>query len=221
MRQGTTNLEAYNLYLKGRYYWGRRNHVYLRMALQYFEQAVAADPEYALAHVGLSDAYTVMAIDGARNPKELYPLARAATERAQQLDPDLAEVHHSLGAIHYWLEYDWAGGDAEYLRALELNPRLAITHAYRGALLSTLGRRRDASAAARRSVELEPDSALITYIAAASHYWARHPCIRLAERALELEPNATSAADSCRASAAARSSTRCAASRGSSRSRAE
>lgn len=192
VRQGTSNLEAYNLYLKGRYHWERRNHVHLRLALEAFAQAVEADPDYALAHTGLADAYTVMAIYSVRPTREVLPMAQAAADRALILDPGLAEAHHSSGAIRFWMQFDWSGAESAYARAIELNPRLALAHAYRGVLLGALCRPVEACAAVLHACELEPHSAVVAYIAASVHYWSGDAAAagRLAERAAELDPEA-------------------------------
>ncbi|MEX2271850.1 MAG: protein kinase [Vicinamibacterales bacterium] len=192
VRPGTSNLEAYNLYLKGRYHWQRRNHVHLRLALDAFAQAADADPDYALAHSGLADVYTVMAIYSVRPTSEMLPKAQAAAERALMLDPELPEAHHSIGAIRFWMQFDWSGAESAYARALELNPRLALAHAYRGVLLGALCRRAESCAATLRACELEPHSAVVAYIAASVHYWAGDVAAsaRLAERAVEFDPEA-------------------------------
>jgi eukaryotic-like serine/threonine-protein kinase len=191
VRQRTVNLEAYNLYLKGRYHWERRNDTHLRQALQCFQQAVAADPEYALAHAGLADCYTVMAVYSVRPPSELAPKAREYAERALRLDPDLAEAHHAMGGVLFWLEFDWTAAEAAFSRATELNPRLAITHGYRSLLLGSVGRRAESCAAALQASALEPDSALIAFLTSCAFYWARDErgARRHAERALEIEPD--------------------------------
>ena len=192
VRQGTSNIEAYNLYLKGRYHWERRNHVHLRLALQAFAQAVEADPDYALAHTGLADVYTVMAIYSVRPTREVLPMAQAAADRALTLEPELAEAHHSTGAIRFWMHFDWRGAESAYARAIELNPRLALAHAYRGVLLGALLRHPEACAATLHACDLEPHSAVVAYIAASVHYWAGDAAAaaRLAERAAELDPEA-------------------------------
>ena len=99
VKRFTDNPEAYNLYVRGRYYWERRNQQFLRVALDYFERAIAADPDYALAHAGVADCHTVAAIFGYAPGVDARPLAAAAAERAVQLDPELAEAHHALGAV--------------------------------------------------------------------------------------------------------------------------
>lgn len=103
VKRVTDNIEAYNLYLKGRYYWERRNQQFIKLAQEYFERAIAADPDYALAHAGVADCHTVSAIFGFRPGREALPLARAAAQRAVKPDPMLAEAHHAMGPFtSFW-----------------------------------------------------------------------------------------------------------------------
>jgi serine/threonine-protein kinase len=189
VKRPTDNLAAYNLYLKGRYFWERRNQHFFKLALEHFERAIAEDPDYALAHSGVADCHSVTGILGFRDGREVYPLAKAAAERAVALDPTLAEAHHSMGTVRAWLEWDWSGAEASFARAVDLNPRLAISWNYRGLLAAALGRGDDAARAVTRAMELEPDSALIAAVAANVLYYSRqlaqaHACAR---RAVELD----------------------------------
>jgi serine/threonine protein kinase/Flp pilus assembly protein TadD len=193
VRRGTDNLEAYNAYLKGRYHWERRNRTFLGIAVEYFERAIALDPNYALAHSGLADCHTVMAIYAIRPLRELHPRAKASALRALEIDPDLPEAHHSIGAVKFWLEWDWRGAEEEFDQALQRNPQLAVTHGYRGQLLAVIQRKAEASTAASTAVGLEPDSALVAYLASAIHLFngSLQMAVHFAGRALDLEPLTT------------------------------
>jgi TolB-like protein len=193
VRRGTDNLDAYHAYLRGRYHWERRNRTFLGVAVEYFEQAIALDPSYALAYAGLADCHTVMAIYAIRPFDELYQAANTFARRALELEPDLPEAHHSIGAVKFWLERDWPGAEAEFDEALRRNPQLAITHGYRGQLLALIGRHAEASAAASTALGLEPDSALVAYLVSAIHLFNGAPqlAVQFAGRALELEPLST------------------------------
>jgi len=192
VRRPTGNLEAYKLYLKGRYYWERRNRASLQNAMTHFEQAIAADPEFALALCGLADCYMVMGVYCVKPWEELHPTALRLARRGIELAPDLAEAHFSLGAIRLNLEYDWAGADACFTRALQLNPKLAIARAYRAIVFVNTNRTSAAKSEAMLAVNDEPDSGLLYYLATAVHYWSNDldTADHLMERALDLEPKA-------------------------------
>ena len=192
VKRVTDNIEAYNLYLKGRYYWERRNEQFLKVAQDYFERAIAADPEYALAHAGVADCHTASAILGFCSGADVFGLAKASAERALSLDPNLAEAHHAMGALQLWIEWDWAASDASLRRALELNPRLAISRSYRAAMLAWLGEGDEAIREARHGMELEPDSAVLAFIAGNVLYWLRQfdASLELQHHALKVDPSA-------------------------------
>src|SRR5207253_10606604 len=128
IKRAATDLEAYNLYLQGRYYWARRGG-FLPKAVDCFAQAIEKDPQYAHAHAGLADAYGVLGIYGILSPEEAAHKARPAAERALVLDGSLAEAHRSLAVISVSFEWDLAAGEREYLRALESAPSSGELHA--------------------------------------------------------------------------------------------
>jgi TolB-like protein len=190
IRRLTENVEAYKLYLKGRYFWERRNRASLQSAKTYFELAISTDPNYALAHAGLADCYTMMGVYSLR-PREVQPKALSLALRALDLDPDLPEGHISLGVLKHFLEWDWAVANASYTRGLELNPRLAIARCWRATLLIiTRMPSPDGIAESVDAMKLEPDSGLIASIAAINHYFAGDldNAGVLIDRAIELEP---------------------------------
>ena len=208
IRKATDSAEAYALYTKGRYHWARRNRWHPRVALECFDKAVALDPDYALAHAGLADCYTIMNVYGVRPGSELRPLALNAAERALFLDASLAEAHHAYGAVCQWVLFDRIAAEASHKRALELNPRLAITYAYLGLLYAVQRRRQEASAAVGQATTLEPDSAVVQYISGGVSYWIgeMEAAERYIAQALELEreaayPNWIKACMRCRTGA--------------------
>jgi len=158
--QPTQNTEAHQLYLKGRYLWNRRTGENLKKALAYFQQAAEKDPNYALAYVGIADTYAVMPGYSAGSPQDCLPRARAAAQRALELDDMLAEAHASLGFIlfHY---FEFAASTKEFERAIELNPNYPTAHHWfaRTDLLA-LGQFDRAIAEMKRAVELDPVSPL-------------------------------------------------------------
>ncbi len=152
----TGNAEAYRLYLLGRFYWNKRTAKDLQRAADYFQQAVAIDPNYALAYTGLADAYALLPTYGGTPSREVLPKAREAALKALSLNNQLAEAHISLGLVLNFYDYDFAGAEREFKAAIELNPNSANAHQFYGNLLAQLGRESSADAELRRALELEP-----------------------------------------------------------------
>ncbi len=155
----TTSTEAYELYLKGRFFWNHRG-VGLNKALHYFELALLEDPNYALAMAGLADTYSLLHWYGYLPLAEVIPKASAAAKRALELDPQLAEAHTSLGFCLLHQERDWAGAEREFRRAIELNPRTVPGRYWLGYQCSCLGNHEVAIEHCREAVEHEPFSPL-------------------------------------------------------------
>jgi serine/threonine protein kinase/tetratricopeptide (TPR) repeat protein len=152
---GTNDPEAYQLYLKGRYYWEKRTQDSLEKAKDYFNQAIEKDPNYALAYVGLADYYDVLPEYAPASISETLPKARAAAQRALAIDDTLPEAHATLAST-YTSSWDWVAAEREYKRALELDPNYANAHKLYWLYLSTLGRQQEALVEIKRAVELEP-----------------------------------------------------------------
>lgn len=153
-RNYTANAEAYQLYLKGRYSSLKNNKADLLTAIGHYQRAVQIDPSYALAYVGLADAYRSPALDTA--PIEVMPKAKAAALKAIELDDRLADAHAVLGWVNLWFDWDWNAAETQLKRALELDPRNADAHSYYANLLSILGRHNEALAEGKRARELDP-----------------------------------------------------------------
>jgi len=163
-RQGTQSPEAYELYLKGRYAWNKRTIQDLATAISYFNQAIAKDPNYALAYSGLADAYSVLPNFGA-NPSEVFPKSNAAARRALELDPTLAHPHAVLGMNETQYDWDFAGGEAEFKKALQLDPNDATAHQWYAESIDRVGgRRQEAIAEIDRARQLEPLSPVISRV---------------------------------------------------------
>jgi serine/threonine-protein kinase len=155
----TESNEAYQLYLKGRFYWNKRTGEGLRKALEYFQQAIDRDPKFALAYSGLSDTYSLLSIPsagGEMSPNESLPKAKAAALKALEIDETLAEPHVSLSHIKYQYDRDFVGAERGFKRALELNPNYSTAHHWYAIYLSTIGRQGEALAEIRRAQELDP-----------------------------------------------------------------
>jgi eukaryotic-like serine/threonine-protein kinase len=162
MKQGTQNPEAYELYLKGRHAWNKRTAPDLETAISYFNQAIAKDPSYALAYSGLADVYTVFPVYGAK-ASEVVPKSNAAARKALELDPTLAHPHGVLGGNYMEYDWDFAGGEAEYKKALELDPNDATARQWYAQDISWVGgRQQEALDEANRAHQLDPLSPIIS-----------------------------------------------------------
>jgi len=153
-KRATNNPEAYQLYQNGLYFH-RKTLVQLPKALDYFNQAVTLDPKFALAWAKAAETQRQLALNGAVDPKEGLPKARAAVEKALQLDETLADAHVALAGI-MGAEWDWSGAEREFKRAIELNPNLSEAYLRYSVLLSVLGRQEEALSMARRAQDLDP-----------------------------------------------------------------
>ncbi|HMV83977.1 MAG TPA: winged helix-turn-helix domain-containing protein [Blastocatellia bacterium] len=158
-KRDTENLTAYNLYLKGRLFWNRRSPEWIRKAIESFEAAIQADPNYALAYSGLADCYSLV-VSGLP-PLERMPKAKQAAQKALELDDALAEAHASLAFIKYKFDWDWRGAESEFRRAIELNPNYATAHHWYGECLGLQGRFAEAHAALKQAERLDPLSLAI------------------------------------------------------------
>ncbi len=152
----TRDVEAYDLYLKGRHFWKLRR---MRQAIEQFERAVAKDPAYAAAYTALADSYSIWGFYGGISTWEAYGRARAAAERAQELMPDSAEVHVALGVLEHYYGWDTARQERELRLAVERNPRLGDAYFWLGLSLGVRGRFEESLEVAREGLALEPHSA--------------------------------------------------------------
>ena len=193
-KRDTTNPEAYQFYLRGRYYWNKRTAENLKKAIQEFQQALDRDPNFALGYVGVADCYLLLQQYAGAPASETLPQARAALERALQIDGTLAEAHASLGMVNEGL-YRWAEAEEEFKRAISLNPNYPTAHHWFA--LSHLSRRQfdDALSEMKRAQELDPLSPIIGSTLAMTYLLKSKPDLALAQckRVIELEPNFPSA----------------------------
>ena len=158
----TANPEAYQDYLKGRYWWNKFNPDGIKKGIEYFQQAIAKDPAYAQAYAGLADSYVVLPAFSPTSPKEAYPRAKEAALKALEIDDTLAEAHIPLAIVKTQYEWDWSGAEREFQRAIALNPSSARAHqAYGFVLLAGIGRLEEPIVELKRALELDPLSLLI------------------------------------------------------------
>ena len=189
--QPTTDLTAYELYLKGRSLWSKRGGENLRQAIGFYEQAIARDPKYALAYSGLAEAYVLLPGYTATAPQDAYPTAKAAALKALQLDEKLAEAHTALGLLLCIGDLDMAGSISEFQRAIALNPNYATAHHWYGnGPLLALGRFEEAIAEGKRAIELDPLSPIINADLGQNLYAARRydEAIAQLRKTLEIDP---------------------------------
>ena len=187
----TDNVEAYQLYLTGRYHWNKLTPPEITKSIGFFKQAIDLDPTYALAYFGLADAYRALAPTGEVPPREILPQAKAAAAKALEIDESLAEPHVTLAFIHTWFDWDWVGAEKEAKRAIELNPNLGFAHIAYAQLFSHLGRHQEAITEGERARELDPLSLIINTLDGQYLYSARRndeASARL-KKTLELDPN--------------------------------
>jgi serine/threonine protein kinase/Tfp pilus assembly protein PilF len=189
--QPTTDLTAYELYLKGRSLWSKRGGENLRQAIGFYEQAIARDPKYALAYSGLAEAYVLLPAYTTTAPQDAYPTAKAAALKALQLDEKLAEAHTALGLLLCIGDLDMAASISEFQRAIALNPNYANAHHWYGnGPLLALGRFEEAIAEGKRAIELDPLSPIINTDLGQNLYTARRydEAIAQLRKTLEIDP---------------------------------
>jgi TolB-like protein/DNA-binding winged helix-turn-helix (wHTH) protein/Tfp pilus assembly protein PilF len=171
--QNPKSYEAFDFYLKGRYFWNKRSLDGFEQAIKYFQQAIAKDPDYALAYAGLADSYALLPGYSMTPQTELLPKARAAALKALQLDEGLAEAHTSLALITENYDWDWQTAEKEYLRAIELNPNYATAHHWYAEYLTWVGRFDEALRESERARQLDPLSLIIASDNAMIFYYSR------------------------------------------------
>ena len=155
-RRQTRNVEAYDLYLRGRYFWNQLSPQTTRRAVEFYIRATELDPDYALAWSGLADAFAASPINGDACPLQMGPRARAAADRAVAAAPDLAQVQASSGLIKFWLDWDWPAAETAFRTAIALDPSYSMAHRTLGIVLSSMKRRQEALSTVRRARELDP-----------------------------------------------------------------
>jgi TolB-like protein/DNA-binding winged helix-turn-helix (wHTH) protein/Tfp pilus assembly protein PilF len=189
-RRGSENVEAYQAYLKGLYFWNKRAKDGYQKAVESFNKAIEKDPTYAQAYVGLGNAYAYLGGHDAASQSDAIARQRAATKRALELDETLSEAHATLGLIAMNTDWDWAEAEREFKRAIELNPNYATAHAWYGEFLADMGRFEEGVAEIKRGQELDPLSLVINTDVAKVYMLARRydEAIEQYKRALELDP---------------------------------
>jgi len=190
-KRQTESTEAYQLYLKGRFYWNKRTEESFKTAVGYFNQAIEIDPNYALPLVGLADTHILTGVYCYQRPHEVMPKARQAAQKALELDNKLAEAHASLAHLKMLYDWDWAGAEARFIQAIDLNPNYAPAHLWYSLTLSGLGRLEEALIEIKKAQELDPLSLIINTDVGLVHYFAGRYDLAIKEhlKTLEMDPN--------------------------------
>jgi len=186
----TENSEAYNLYLRGRYFWNRYSKEWVLKSIEAFKQAIAIDASYALAYSGMADAYFRLS-NIHMPPREVLPKAKEAALKAVDIDDDLAEAHASLGLVRVYYDHDWAAAESEFKKCLVLNPDFVPAHQRYGSYLAFIGRFEQSLKHYRHALELDPFSLQINMNIATDYYLMgeNETAISHLEKTLELEPD--------------------------------
>jgi len=192
IKHDSTNAEAYQFYLRGRYFWNKRTSDGIKQAIEYFQQSIRHDPNFALGYVGLADSYTGLTFYNFAAPHEAMPKAKESITKALALDDTLAEAHASLA--HVLMNYDWnlAAAEKEFKRSLELKPDYATGHQwYAIHYLTAIGRFDDALQEMKSALELEPASLVMnTFMGVTLYYAGRYDeAIDQCRRTIEMDPN--------------------------------
>jgi tetratricopeptide (TPR) repeat protein len=183
--------DAYLHYLKGRFFWNRRNEQGFELAIREFQSAIDKQPAYAQAYAGLADSYNLSASYGVVPPQTFMPKARAAALRAIELDDSLAEAHTSLASVAQNYDWDWSSAEKEYRRAIALNPNYATAHHWYAECLALQGRFDEAFSEIGKARELDPLSLIIAADYGAILYFSRQygPAIQQFHTVLEMDPD--------------------------------
>ena len=188
--RSTYNHEAYNLYLRGRYFWNKYSKDWVLKAIDIFKEAIAIDSNYALAYCGLADAYFRLS-NVHLPPREVLPKAKEAALKAVEIDENLAEAHSSLGLVKVYYDYDWHGAEYEFRKALKLNPDLVLAHQRFGSYLTFMGRFEESNRHYETALDLDPFSLQINMNVATTYYLRGEyeRAIKHLKKTTELEPN--------------------------------
>ncbi|MEO6393501.1 MAG: tetratricopeptide repeat protein [Pyrinomonadaceae bacterium] len=190
-RRGTENVAAYQEFLRGRFFWNKRTADGLHEAIEYFQKAVELDPSFAEGYSALAETYVLVNLFGSKHDPNAFPLAKAAAEKALLLNPSLAEAHAALAQVKMQYDFDWAGTESEYLKAVELNPNNAVVRQWYGEFLALQGRPAEGKVQVQMAIDLDPTSlsannALALVLIKANEL---DQALAVTAKVLEMEPN--------------------------------
>lgn len=186
----TSTVEAYDLYLRGRYFWNQLSRVTTKRAMEYYARATERDPEYALAWSGMADAYSASPINADMSPLQVWPRARDAVAHATAYGPTLPEVKTSLALLKFWLDWDWVAAEAAYRKSITLDPSYSLAHRFLGIVLSHMTRHEEAQLAIRCARDLDPLNATNHALSAQVAFAARDysVAVQFAQQAITIDP---------------------------------
>ena len=194
-KRPTEDVEAYQFYLQGLFYWNKWTEADFKKAGEYFTQAVHKDPQYALAYAGVADTYSMLGNTGYLSPSEAWPTAKVAAMQALDIDETLAEAHTSLALVKEHYEWDWTGAEREFRRAIELNPNSATAHLWYGDFLANAGRLQLGMQETKRAQSLDPLSLIINTALGRQYYLSQDydQAIDQLHKVLDIDPKFVSA----------------------------
>lgn len=190
VKPSTQSIDAYTLYLKGRYYWNKRTEEAVKRGIESFQRAIETDPSYAAAYAGLADCYSILALTGADPPKECFERAKSAATRALEIDDSMAEAHASLAMVGMFYEWNWTLAENEFRRAIELDPKYPTAHQWYAEYLAAMDRTDEALAEIARALELDPLALMVITTVGIILYYARQYdlAVEPLQKALDLDP---------------------------------
>jgi DNA-binding winged helix-turn-helix (wHTH) protein/TolB-like protein/lipoprotein NlpI len=190
-RRPTENRQAYEAYIRGRYFWNKRTDEGMKKGFEYFQQAIVLDPTFAQAYVGIADSYATLGLYAALPPKEAFPAAKEAGKKALEMDPTLAEAHATLGFIAFYYDWDGVAVESEFRQAFDKNTNYAIGHSWHGEALAAMGRFSEAISEAKLAQENDPLSMSINTNAGWTLFLAgRHAeAMEALKKIIEIDPN--------------------------------
>ena len=190
-KRSTQNVEAYRFYLQGRYHALKATPPEIRQGIGFYQKAIAADPNYALALAGMAQAYAALPITSDVEPNQAFPQAKAAANKALEIDANLAGAHIILGVVEFWFDWDWTNAETELKKAIEINPNNSDAHRFYAVLLTVLGRHDEALSEMETARQLDPLSLIGNALKGQSFFYAGRDAeaIEQSNKTLEIEPN--------------------------------
>lgn len=189
-RKPTANPQAYEAYIKGRYFWNKRTESSVERGLDYFREAIRLDPNFAEGYEGIADSYAILGLYGSIPPNEAFPQARTAAEKALSMNNGLADAHATLGLIYFYYDWDGVAAENEFRRALDINPNYAMAHSWNSEALAAMGRFSEAVQESQSAMDDDPLSLSVNTNAGWAFFLAgqTEQSLQILKKAIELDP---------------------------------